>query len=157
MTVYVTPPESASQYAVWEQGDHRIMVSRMSERDGRGAIGWSYSLQYAGRPNELGDRVGYHRTFARPDELIYTPRENTNPLEALETLGCFLTAWAEAQRYPASENRDLFPASVLDFVEVADDFYCEVSDLFNEDSCSECGYDYDDQEEGCDTCATLKR
>lgn len=38
--------------------------------------------------------------------------------DALKSLGSFLGAWVEAQRYDGSENRDLFPASLLERVDV---------------------------------------
>ena len=42
-----------------------------------------------------------------------------DPIGALASLASFLDAWCEAQSYPNSENRDLFPASILDRVDAS--------------------------------------
>lgn len=55
------------------------------------------------------------------------------PADALRALASFLGAWQEAQSYPDSENRDLFPAELANVIdqgfhfidELAMDFYTE--------------------------------
>ena len=112
MTVTSTPPTSATQMATWTSednyGDDRFsatVVRQSSEpRDEAGRQGWSYILQHWAT-----EGVGFHYTFARRSELLWT--HDTDPLDVLATLASFMGAWSEAHRYgtPQSENRDLFP------------------------------------------------
>lgn len=119
MTIHATGPSSASQNATWTSGDQHATASvyRTSERDSRGATGWSYYLS-AGAPGG----VGFGHTFASPGDLIYGFEDG--PLAVLRTLSSFLGAWDEAHRYgtPDSENRDIFPKSCEGFLPYVEEF-----------------------------------
>lgn len=52
---------------------------------------------------------------------IFTTEGDTG-IGALGALAAFLGAWDEAQRYPGSENRDLFPKECEPFLEVVEEF-----------------------------------
>lgn len=117
MTITITPPESATQRARWDSADGKAWaaVNRQGVVDDRGAQGFAWEL--AG-PSERAN-VGFHYTEAQPAGLIYGWGDVR---EMLSTLASFVSAWAEAIERPGSDNRDLFPASVVGFVDYADEF-----------------------------------
>lgn len=57
--------------------------------------------------------------------IVVAPSEYS----ALQTLASFVGAWIEAQRYPASENRELFPDALREWADaVGEMFGYETSD-----------------------------
>lgn len=114
-TLQITAKTSATQRGRWNAGDGVAWaaVTRQGVRDGRGAMGWSYELS---GPTER-ENISFHHTFCADAELIYAPGNEDDPREVLETLASFLSAWVEAQRYPASDNRDIFPMRFLAWAE----------------------------------------
>jgi hypothetical protein len=120
MNITSTPPTSATQMARWTHDDDRYsaMVSR-TEHQQDGKRGWAYELRHPSTLNP--EHVVMSHSFAAPGECIYT--WDTDPLDVLHTLASFVDAWREAQSYPDSDNRDLFPERVEAFLQVAEDFY----------------------------------
>lgn len=119
--IWTTPKNSATQRAVWTSADGLAVatVNRQDVRDERGAMGWAYSLNFPVRTTEAGDIIGTHWTEARNEHLIYTPMNDDDPRDVLDTLASFVYAWAEAldSPYPDSENRGLFPMTCQAFAE----------------------------------------
>ena len=95
MTIKATAAESATQRASWEheasEGRYVAAVTRTSRQDERGAYGWAWELAFS-----PAGGVGVHYTGARDTDLIYAP--TGGPVDVLETLSAFVSAWAEAQR-----------------------------------------------------------
>ena len=119
-TITVTEPTSATQMARWDHAESNgtayvAYVALTSHRDGYGKRGWAYYLGVS-----VPDGVGFGHTFAAPADLLYC--HDAEPADVLESLSSFVGAWAEAQGYPNSDNRDMFPASCLPFAAVAEEF-----------------------------------
>ena len=117
-----TAPESATQRATWHHRDSAMVdyfaaVTLSDETDDAGRVGWAYELGVS-----IPESVGFHYTFARPSELIYT--HSDVPFDALATLASFVGAWDESRRYgtPDSENWGLFPESCVRFLDGAEEF-----------------------------------
>lgn len=78
------------------------------------------SISYSRRPGRDG-RTRYQYFIDGPGGLEYSADDlqsgacGGNLAKGMESLLSFLSAFLEAQRYPESENRELFPAWVADY------------------------------------------
>lgn len=57
------------------------------------------------------------RMLAEIDDINSGVGASVDHADALASFASFLAAWVESQDYPSSENRDLFPASLLPWAE----------------------------------------
>lgn len=117
-----TATTSATQRAVWTSADGlaTAAVTLSSQTDDRGARGWAYELSVS-----VPEGVGFHYTFAKPAELIYTPMMPT-AVEVLATLASFVGAWSEALGASYSDNADMFPVACISFADgYAEEFACD--------------------------------
>ena len=134
MTTYVSSTSSATQLAKWTSSDGlaTAMVCRTDRIDTDGKRAWKWTLSYPTRFNVHGEcdiAVNYTCVDA---EDIRTPGD-PDPAEVLRSLSSFLDAWDEAQRYPNSENRDLFPTSCEPFLNYCEEF---ASDMIEDEEMS---------------------
>lgn len=119
MTINVTPPDSATQRATWThqatEGTYSAAVTRTSRTDRAGRHAWAWELAFS-----PADGVGFRYTGAADTDAIYA--HGSDPVDVLHTLAVFVSAWDEAQRYPDSENADLFPQACAPFLGAAETF-----------------------------------
>jgi hypothetical protein len=120
----VTPETSATQRATWmlEAPEARyfaaVTLLHSKGKDEAGRCAWGWELSYA----SFSDGLGFHYTGT--ESPIWT--HDKDPRKVLAILADFVSAWDEAQRYPDSENRDLFPVSCEPFLGAAEDFAADM-------------------------------
>ncbi len=105
-------------------------------------IGDAYvSIRYADRDGRNG-RTRYRWEIVLPDGREFSGDDLQSGCQGgdlrggLESLLCFLGAFAEAQRYPGSENVDLFPTELADWAQAnADEFSMLESEITETPDC----------------------